>query len=585
MNAGISCAANRACYWRRRRGAPGGRAPHRAAVTRSLRPAACRELLAGPAGLACAVFASAATIAPVHADEILFRELLDIGLTYEQTGSAFGACVAAGDYDGDGWTDLVLVGGRPAGMRLYRNNGDRSFTDVTADTIPPGLPWASGVLMLDFDNDGDQDIVYAREANNRSWTGFGWLRNEGGVYVIGLADDTFARGNGRLGGMAAADLDGDGLLDVMKGHYFGQGFLLMGTPAGGFVDETPLRCPTMLSEKTNWAVALADFNNDGFTDIHLAIDFYEDVQYRNLGNGEFIDVSIEANVLHAGSDMGLAVGDIDNDGDLDIFSSNMRPHVLYVNDGSGRFTDEAAARGIAADSPFIGSGWGTAFADFDLDGDLDLVMADSGVPGLLYANDGTGYFTDVSDGCGSGLHGYGLALLDLENDGDPDVVITDSVNLPIVLENISPGNGGRNWLMVRPRGSYSNRDGIGARVWVSAGGVRQMREIHRGSSFKGISSREAHFGLGDAPVAGSVQVWWPSGMVLRLADVPANQLLTVVEPNPDLTGDGYVDLADLQELLSHFGSSGDGIAGDFDGNGTVELSDLSALLTVYTHLN
>ncbi len=519
-----------------------------------------------------------------RASQPWLREVENANLDYLQSGSAIGAAVAAGDYDGDGWTDLVFVGGRPAGMQLYRNLGDRTFENVTSQTIPAGLPWASAVLLLDVDNDGDPDIVYSREANSRSWTGFGYLLNVGGVFVFGGLPDEFARGAGRIGGLAAADVDNDGLLDVYKGHSFGPGFLLMGHATAGFVDETLLRCADMTVERTNWAVAFADYNGDGYQDLHLAIDFFADVQFRNLGNGEFVDVSAEANVEYEGSDMGLAVGDIDNDGDLDIFSSNIRPHALHVNEGAGRFNEESEARGIVASDGFFGIGYGTAFLDIDHDTDLDLLMLDSNVAGLAFENIGNGYFQNVSQNAGSQLSGYGLALFDVDNDGDLDMIRTASVGYPSLFENIAPPPD-HGWLVVRPIGTYSNRDSLGARVWVVADGVRMMREAHCGGTFKGGNAKEAYFGLGARDHADLVEVEWPSGMIVRVTDVEKNQTLTLVEPNPDLTGDHVLDLADLQNLLTQFGALGDDLPADFDGNGWVDLADLSSFLTAYARLN
>lgn len=550
------------------------RARHRAS------PFAIRGALLGRCS--AVLLGSAVAVGAASADgDIQLVENVNCGIAYDLSGSLLGASLAIGDYDGDGWEDVLLTGGRPAGMRLYRNQGDRTFVDETATALPAGLPWASGVMLLDIDNDGDPDIIFAREANNRAWTGFGCLTNDGGVFSLMNTPLEFAKADGRLGGLAAADLDLDGALDIVKVHYMGVGFVLQNDGAGGFIDATNSMCLGLAAPRNSWSPAFGDYNNDGFQDVHVAIDFDPDVQFRNAGNGELVDVSVEANVTNAGSDMGLAVADMDNDGDLDIYSTNILPHVLYVNDGQGRFTDEAFERGVSRSSVAIGRGWGTEFADLDLDGDFDLVLVDGSVEGAVFENDGAGYFTKIEATGPSDLNAYALAAFDYDHDGDLDLLQAASIGWPRLLENVSPAAAGRHWLGLRLEGTFTNRDGVGARVRVTAGGQRMIREVQCGSSFKTCGSRVQHFGLADSAAAGLVEVLWPSGMVTLLENVAADQTLHLVEPNPDLNHDGAIELGDLQVLLLNFGGVGSVEDGDFNGNGVVDLADLSSLLTAY----
>lgn len=532
---------------------------------------------------ACALVA-AALLASGARGQVLFQEKMDAGLEYYQSGALFGTSAAIGDYDGDGWLDVLLTGGRPAGMKLYRNRGDGTFEDVTAATIPFGLPWISGAMFLDLNNNGRDDIVFTSEANNRSWTGFGVMINDGGYFTLANISPDFARADGRLGGLTAADIDGDGLLDVVKVHYMGTGFLLKNTGAG-FADLTSSLCIGLGVHRNSWQPAFGDFNNDGFQDLHIAVDFDSDVQFRNTGAGELVDVTFEANVTNEGSDMGLAIADINNNGSLDIFSSNIRPHVLYVNDGTGRFEDEAEARGVAFSADAIGRGWGSEFADLNHNGYVDLAMVDSSSAGAVWINDGDGYFERIEATPLGALTGYGLIAFDFDRDGDLDLLVTAGIGWPRLLENITPRGPDSNWLTMRLRGTFSNRDGVGARIRVVAGDLRMIREIQCGSSFKTSGPREAHFGLGPASVADRIEVMWPSGVVRVYENVAANQHLELVEPSPDLNGDGIVNLADVFVLLSNFGGPGGPEDGDFNGNGVVDLADLSTMLAAFARWN
>lgn len=447
-------------------------------------------------------------------------------------------CAAVADIDGDGKLDLFMCGGTGTLPRCYHNNGNATFTDVTETTMPEGIADLSYATFADIDNDSDPDLIGALRYDGYLDVGFGYYINDHGVLRPGYVTPDLARHNTAMGGMTVADFDKDGDLDVVFMHNNGFGGLAGGpgfylrNDNGTFVDATAAVGGGIGISTRHWAVVAADFNNDGWADVHSAVDFYKDFQCRNNGNGTMRDVSISCGVTNTGSDMGLAVGDFDNDGDLDIYSTNISEGVLYVNNGTGTFTNEASVRGPRT---FPGVGWGTAFVDLDLDGDLDLPFVSNNQPGYIWENLGDGTFKNSTAGSGTELLGHGLLPFDFDGDGDVDLLVwsADEYPLPRLYENRTPRNG-RHWLTVRAIGTISNRDSIGARVVVSAGGKQQMREILGNYSFFSGPPKEAHFGLNQSAIV-SVTVTWPSGQTAtRLTR--ADRVITLTEPLDDANG-------------------------------------------------
>ncbi len=499
------------------------------------------------------------------------------GLTLDGPG---GSGTAIGDYNRDGWLDILFVGDPNRGPHLFRNNGDGTFTNVTASVLPNDMPNGTTALFVDLNNDGYPDIALARWYGDRNDTGFHTLINHGGVYFEnGVLPENIARDPTWTGGMAAFDVDNDGYLDIVLLHYEGPTFYLRNLEGLGFADETPLFGAGLGGNRANWSCVFADFNNDHLTDMHVAIDHDVDYQCRNLGNGTFKDVSREAGVSNVGSDMGLAIGDIDNDGDLDIYSTNIGFHVLYVNNGMGVFMDEAANRGVRDNKGGLELAWGTVFGDFDHDGDLDLTYVAISPYGSVFENNGKGYFADVTSMAGVNTLGIAEAMFDYDNDGALDLLIIGTDKAPKLYHNVSPGLMGNHWLGVGLEGTISNRAGTGARVEVTAGQTTMIREIMAGDSFWTGNPQTANFGLGGATSAKTVKVYWPSGIVQKIRNVPADQYITIVEPkNPDLTGDKAVDMKDINLVFLSF-EWDDG--GDVNGDGITDLVDLDLLLQVY----
>lgn len=472
------------------------------------------------------------------ADQFIFEDVTaSAGLDYTQIEPRPGASVV--DYNQDGYYDVCFFGGLAIGPRLYRNNGDGSFTNVTKSVLPKAKFDTSHGIFGDMDNDGDADLVLARRYKSWLDTGMAYYENAGGYFLPVAITPNVARDPTSLGALALGDLDMDGDLDVVFSHNGGNGiggpaFIVRNDGPGAFIDASVDFGGGISLILRHWTAVVADFNNDNMVDIHSAVDFKEDFQCRNMGNGTFMDVSEAAGVTNAGSDMGIAVGDIENDGDLDIYSTNIQQGVLYLNNGAGVFRDRANPRGLAS---FPGVGWGAAFFDLDHDRDQDLVFVSQNQPGFVYENDGNGFFTNLTAGSGLYLDGHSLLPFDFDLDGDTDLMVIDIEGTPQLFENKTPALANRHWLVVRPRGTQSNRDGVGARVEVTIGELTQTRVIMAGYSFFNGPPMEAHFGLGAAAVADRVTVTFPSGRSLTAEGVVGDRYIEIVEPSGAEDGD------------------------------------------------
>ena len=487
------------------------------------------------------------------------------------------------DFDGDGLHDVYAVNSVGPNA-LYRNNGDSTFTETAASAgvhDPEGR--GNGGCAADYDNDGDQDLFVTNYGPSRLF------RNDGGSF----ADVTAAAGVMDSGdafrntGCAWGDYDRDGFVDLVFVRHLYESHrrmfqtrefldaiarlvLYRNNGDGTFADTTFLlgdtsepKDPAYSGEAGNiWGAGFqpgwADFDNDGDLDLYVVNDLGNDIQrnvlWRNDGAADggswtFADVSRGSGADVAIFGMGIAVGDYDLDGYLDIFVTNIRDNVLLRNEGTGlEFTDSARDAGarVGLIDRRARVAWGTFLFDYDNDGDEDIYLASGYLraddvtvgaaanpveqPNVLLRNEGDGTFVDVSAASGaddSGI-GRGAVYLDYDNDGCLDVFVVNLGQRATLLRNMCETQ--RAWLTVKPVGTSSNRDAIGARVTVQVGGASQIREIAAGSSQMGQNMLEAHFGLGTADTVDVVTVAWPSGKVTRLEDVPANQRLTIVEP-------------------------------------------------------
>jgi subtilisin family serine protease len=469
--------------------------------------------------------------------------------------------VSIRDYDGDDLSDVLFVG--YARTTLHRNLGDVRFTDATVEArvFVDGFATSDGVFA-DVDNDGDQDL-FVGGLTNSAWSHL--FMNDGGVFT----DETGARG---VRGMRAAnaiafDYDRDGQLDFFGGSDFNvapdsikreANFLLHNLGDGHFEDVILSSCIAPFQWLLGGQAVAFDYDGDGDADLLRVSVFSSFRLYRNEGDGRFTDVTRDAGLTsYRNSDVAcevkgrwrhrkdcdqspaiaLAVGDIDNDADLDIFVTGRRgfPNALFRNDGRGRFSDVTAESGDIADGGVSGFHTGNDFFDFDNDGDLDLYVTNDGTLELsnnvLYRNEGEGIFRRVTDLAfpSSATPGGGAAgVADFNGDGALDVYAPSGV-LGVGLRGALFLNrlGLRNhWIKLRLVGVASNRDAYGARVLLTAGGTTQLREVHTSS----VETQPVHFGLGAGTAADTIEVRWPSGLVQRLYDVAGDTLLTVVEP-------------------------------------------------------
>ena len=486
-------------------------------------------------------------------------------------GSGLGA--AWGDYDGDGDMDLYVTSDGPD--ILYRNDGD-AFTDVAVDAGLTTLCNSYGAAWADYDNDGDLDIyVVCRSADDHAdlahvATEANLLyRNNGDATFTNVATDAGVAAVAHGAGAVRADYDMDGWLDLYVANW-GVGdfqamtatteanllyrnnrdgtFTDMAEAAGvtgrsGFFDMD--RSLTTELSGLSFMGLWSDFDNDGDPDLLECSEQGAASLFQNLGDGTFSDVTEVAGMMLRGSCMGVDSGDYDRNGFLDIYWTNFRENYLWKADGQGRYVESAKDAGVADELV----GWAAEFIDFDNDGWLDIYVVNGVIgmpveitgegnghgksvvePNALYRNNGDGTFADVTALAGFGHSGVGrgTAVADYDNDGDLDIYLVNADGPNVLYRNeIGSLN---NWLKLRFIGETSNARGVGVRVRLDTGAWSQIAEVKSGSGYLSGNDPGLFFGLGDAEVATTIVVEWPSGAVQTLRDIDANQALTVQEP-------------------------------------------------------
>lgn len=473
---------------------------------------------------------------------------------------------AVGDFDRDGWPDIFvtslgLASQQPgAGRhRLYRNNGDGSFTEVAAQAgvnfFSPADPDGFGASFGDVNLDGHLDLFAASWASN----------TQGNRLKMNNGDGTFT------------DASGSG------------GMIQVPNNTRGFM-------PT-----------ITDVTGDGWPDILLAADFRTSKGYTSISGQSFIDTTSPMGLGKDENGMGAAVGDLTGDGLPDYFVTSIHSdfpgspgvpgsgNMLYINQGNGVFTEESLARGVK----YGWWGWGTVFVDLDNDTDLDIVMVNgwngsnpSGIqewinrPMQVYINDGQGFFTESATELGLDYisEGRGLSTLDYDNDGAMDLVVFSYLGQVALFRNQLDTEQNR-YLRIAldtTRHSCLAPDGYHTTVRARTGEKEQIRTLHGGAGYLSQSESLLHFGLGPALVVNELIIEWANGEVTVMTEVSTNQLLTIEATFPgDVNRDGVVDMADLGALLDEFGATGDALPADFDGNGVVDTRDLAALLGRY----
>ena len=493
------------------------------------------------------------------------------------------------DYDGDGDIDLYVVnsGALPGYSdsavkptnHLYRNDGGGRFVDVTAAAGVPGYGYGMGCAAGDIDNDGDIDLYVTNFGPNILY------RNEGGGRFRDITAEAGV-GDPRWSASAAfADIDNDGDLDLYVTNYIdftldnnkvcGEGNpplrtychpdeyngvpdTLYRNKGDGHFEDISAAAGVADPTGKGLGVVFTDINDDGWVDIYVANDKTMNFLYLNQRNGTFKDISLssgtgfsESGEVQAG--MGTDAADVNGDGRMDLIVTNLdyETNELYLNNGDLTFTDATFRAGLA-EPCFLCVGFGTAFFDYDNDGDNDLLVVNGHIidniellrdevkyaqPPTLLANDGTGRFKDVTGQVGADFArpnvGRGVAVGDYDDDGDLDLFISNNNRQAELFRNDGGAEAGH-WLTVKLRGVKSNRDGIGARLRVrtldAAGKERwQVAEVRAGSSYLSQNDSRAHFGLGGAVAAATLEVRWPSGAVQTIKDVKADRIITVKE--------------------------------------------------------
>lgn len=417
----------------------------------------------------------------------------------------YGMGVVTADYDGDGDTDIYLTNYGP--NQLYRNNGDGTFTDVAKAAGVDDPSFSTGAVFLDFDRDGRLDLYvgnYVAYDPN---------------YKLFYAPDGFP---GPL-------------------SYTGQDDKLFHGNADGTFTDVSRKAGIQIEPKGRaMGVGALDYNLDGFLDLFVANDAMENFLWHNKGDGTFEDRALSAFVAYgengeATAAMGVEVADFDEDGHLDMFVPDMNFSCLYRNAGEGRFEDHAARSGLSA---VLGQyvGWSGVFADLDCDGHLDLYVSNGDVHHLephedvLFVGDGRGRFTDVSDSAGEWMTqkhvGRGAAGADFDNDGDVDLLVTNLNDRAVLLRNDTPRRD-RHWLIVHLIGRSPNRDAIGAFVRIEFGGRTLVRQRLPGGGYLSQHDPRLHFGLGKHPRVESLEITWPDGIREKLVNVSADRVLTI----------------------------------------------------------
>jgi len=495
------------------------------------------------------------------------------------------------DYDNDGWLDIFLVNGTrfeakwapgegPV-SRLYKNNRDGTFTDVTFEAGVARGGWGQGVCAGDYDNDGWVDLFVTYWGDCALW------HNDGNGKFTDVAKQsgvTTDRGDGTRRwntGCAFVDYDKDGRLDLFVANYIdfepktaplpesvpclykglvvacgppglkgGRNILFHNRGDGTFADVSEKAGILKTPGTYGLGVLVSDFDNDGWPDIYVANDSTSAALYQNNHDGTFTDVAIEAGVAYSPdgkpqAGMGVSAIDYDGDGNLDIVKTNFAGDTssLYRNLGKMNFDDQTFQAGLGKNTRFLG--WGVGFLDFDNDGWSDIFVCNGHVypevgetelesgyreRKVLYRNLGNRKFADVSTEAGPGIlekvAGRGCAFGDFDNDGDVDVLVSCMNDVPQLLRCDHASK--TNWVKVKLMGVKSNRSGIGARIYcITEDGHRQMDEVRSGGSYMSQSDLRVHFGLGRYTAA-KLEIVWPSGTVDRLS-VEANHVITVVE--------------------------------------------------------
>ncbi len=500
------------------------------------------------------------------------------------------------DYDNDGWMDIFLLSGTrlegdppQATNRLYRNNRDGTFTDVTDKAGLRAVGWANGVCVADYNNDGFDDIFCTYFGQNRLY------RNNGdGTFTdvtkqAGLLQEGPPRWNT---GCAFLDYDRDGHLDLFVSNYINldlqhapvpgenatcvwkgvpvncgprglptaRNILYHNNGDGTFTDVTKRAGIADATEGYGMTVVAADFDEDGWTDIFVACDSTPSLLFINKHDGTFVEDGVMRGVALSGdgmeqAGMGVGIGDYNLDGHLDIFKTHFTGDTpgLFTADDKGNFEDSTRLAKLGVETRY--TNWGTGLVDLDNDGFPDVFIVTGSVypevepkfpqypyktPRILFRNLGNGTFEELQAQGGPGVmathSSRGCAFGDFDNDGDIDILVMNMNEPPSLLRNdLDPK---QHWIKVKLEGVKSNRSAIGARVIAHYGGKKQAQAVVSQSSYYSCNDSRLHFGLGEASSV-DIEVFWPNGLYEMHKSLSADQLVTLREGAGQVTNKGW----------------------------------------------
>jgi hypothetical protein len=498
------------------------------------------------------------------------------------------------DYDRDGWMDIFILGGRlldriPQGAsnRLYHNNRDGTFSDVTEKAGLLDAGWAVGVCVGDYNNDGYEDLFVTYFGQNRLY------RNNGnGTFTdvtvhAGLSSTTTRFGSG----CTFIDYNRDGWLDLFVSNYADVDISKMPKPSlerpNCNFEGVPVNCgpsglplPTHLFYRNNGdgtftdvskesgvaafrgsyglTAAAFDVDEDGWTDILVACDTTPSLLLMNNRDGTFREEALQRGLALSGdgkemAGMGLGIGDYDCDGHLDVLRTHYMNQAtgLYQNLGMGEFEDATVRAGLIHERRFVS--WGAGIVDLDNDGNPDIFIVTGQVypeleavlpkyprkgPRIVFRNRGNGTFEQLPDSAQAALNqrhvSRGCAFGDFDNDGDLDVLIMNQNEPPTLLRNDAPKT--NRWIKIRLQGTKSNRSALGARVTVRSGKRLQVQERMSQSSYVSSNDPRLHFGLGSDEFA-DIEVRWPTGITEIHKRIAANQIITIIEGSATFKSD------------------------------------------------
>jgi hypothetical protein len=475
------------------------------------------------------------------------------------------------DYDGDGWMDLYFLNWGPLDgvtapahcserepNRLYRNRGDGTFEDVTQKAGLEGTGFSSAVTVGDYDNDGHPDVYIVNLGRNQLF------RNKGDGTFEEVTDHAGV-GDAQTGISAAfLDADGDGHLDLFVANYLtfdpstvseqnpgaypgplaypGEANVLYRNRGNGTFEDVTRQSGLYAPGHRAMSVTAFDADWDGDTDLYLSNDDTPNALWVNDGKGHFRDIALEAGVAfnsigEAPGSMNAAMGDLDNDGLIDIFVTRLGYGSCYVRRPQGHYDDRMWASGLGRlTQKYVG--WGGALLDFDNDGYRDIFVANGdaftleGTLPLLLRNLGNAQFTNAAVLGGQvfqrNINGRGSAVLDFDNDGRTDLLVTVLADRPLLLRNRS--SAAQHWLALDLEATKGNRDGYGALVTITAGSRIWKAEAMCNTGFLMQSDPRVHFGLGNVDRVDSIEIRWPGGAVQELKDQAVDRILKIREP-------------------------------------------------------